>query len=97
MLYRSARSARPVNECLTSQKLRKLYRDASRGDQRPVAPDECRKAPEAAPGSGHDRRLSPQPPTPRSGPPGPAVTRVQLAPAERPDLADDSAVVNWRF
>jgi hypothetical protein len=39
------------NERLTSQNLQELYRSALQGDQHPIAPDECRKAPEVAPGS----------------------------------------------
>jgi hypothetical protein len=54
------------HERLTSQNRQELYRGAPQGDQHPIAPDECRKAPEAVPGSGHDHCLSPTAASPRS-------------------------------
>ena len=78
------------NERLTSQNLQELYRGALQGDQHPTAPDECRKAPAAVPGSGHDHRLSPTAASPRSELPATAKpfgrARVRQATAERPDL-----------
>jgi hypothetical protein len=66
LAVRASLPGQAPNERLTSQNLQKLYRGALQGDQHPIAPDECRKAPEVAPGSGHDDCLSPTAASPRS-------------------------------
>jgi hypothetical protein len=84
------------NERLTSQNLQELYRGALQGDQHPIAPDECRKAPEAAPAPATTTASPPRPPARDPNdqpPPSSPVARVRQATAERPDLVDMQVVV----
>ena len=69
------------NKRLTSQNLQELYRGALQGDQHPTAPDQCRTAPAAVPGSGHDHRLSPTAASPRSELPATAGPFGRQSPA----------------
>ena len=69
------------NKRLTSQNLQELYPCALQGDQHPIAPDECRKAPEAVLGSGHDHCLSPTAASPRSELPATAEPLGRQSPA----------------
>ena len=80
-LLRASLTGQAPNERLTSQNLPELYRGALQGDQHPTAPDECRKAPEAVPGSGHDHCLSPTAASPRSELPATAEPLGRQSPA----------------